>query len=69
MTGLQEKIGKPVGSDIRNNKATYVTLYSLDEARQMAQEAVDSALVALHEFGAEADVLRAVVRHLVIRDN
>lgn len=69
VTGTQEKIGKPVGSDIRNHKATYVTLYSLDTARQMAQQAVKNALVALSDFGGEADILRAFVKYLISRDS
>ncbi|WP_378955563.1 polyprenyl synthetase family protein [Pelosinus sp. sgz500959] len=69
VTGSQEKIGKPVGSDSRNHKATYVTLYSLDEARNMAEQTVMKALQALSKFGTEADVLREMVRSLVNRDN
>lgn len=69
VTGSEEKIGKPVGSDIRNHKATYVTLYSLAEAKEMAKETVDKALAAVSKFGAEADVLREMVRSLLTRDN
>ena len=69
VTGSQEKIGKPVGSDIRNHKATYVTLYSLDEARSMAKDTVNKALEALSKFGTEADVLREMVKSLLSRDN
>lgn len=68
VVGSQEKIGKPVGSDVKNHKATYVTLYSLEEARCMAQEAVDNALQSLAEFGKEADVLREMVKSLLSRD-
>jgi len=69
VTGSEEIIGKPVGSDIRNQKATYVTLYSLERARELAQQAVNNALGALNEFGAEADILREMVRSLLLRDN
>lgn len=69
VTGSQEKIGKPVGSDVRNHKATYVSLYSLDEAKKMAQQTVDNALKALNQFGNEAEVLREMVRSLLTRDN
>jgi geranylgeranyl diphosphate synthase type II len=69
VTGTQEKIGKPVGSDIRNHKATYVSLYSLPEAQMMAKQAVEHALSALSSFGAEAAVLRAIVQHLIARDS
>lgn len=68
VVGSQDKIGKPVGSDAKNNKATYVTLYSLEEARIMAQAAVDQALQSLSKFGKEADVLRKMVKSLLNRD-
>lgn len=68
VVGSQEKIGKPVGSDLKNHKATYVTLYSLEEARVMAQQAVDHALQSLIKFGQEADVLREMVKSLLNRD-
>jgi geranylgeranyl diphosphate synthase type II len=68
VTGSAEKIGKPIGSDERNHKATYVSLYSLDEARLMAQNAVDEALVALTGFGPEAEVLREMVKQLMTRE-
>ncbi|MEG6585641.1 polyprenyl synthetase family protein [Dendrosporobacter sp. 1207_IL3150] len=67
--GSQDKIGKPVGSDIRNHKATYVTLYSLDEAHNMAQQAVDNAVKALEPFGSEAVILREMVNYLITRDS
>lgn len=69
VVGTQEKIGKPVGSDIKNNKVTYVSLYSLEGAKQMADQAVNAALESLHSFGCEADVLRQMVTSLLIRDN
>lgn len=68
VVGSQEKIGKPVGSDLKNHKATYVTLYSLEEARIMAQQAVECALQSLCKFGPEADVLREMVKSLLNRD-
>ena len=42
VTGDEKLIGKPVGSDIRNEKSTYVTLTSLDEAQRLAEETVRS---------------------------
>jgi len=66
--GDEEVIGKPVGSDEKNHKATYVTLTSLEEAQKLAQEAVDKAIGALKIFGAEADFLRELVAYLVKRN-
>ena len=66
--GDEKVIGKPVGSDEKNHKSTYVTLTSLEEAQKLAQEAVDSAVDALADFGAEADFLRELVAYLVKRN-
>lgn len=67
--GNQDEIGKPVGSDERNEKATYVTLYSLDKARELAGLAVKSANAALDGFGEEAVILRQLADSLLSRTN
>jgi geranylgeranyl diphosphate synthase type II len=67
--GTQEKIGKPIGSDMRNQKATYVSMYSLEGARKLAHESVERALAVLQDFGSEAEVLREMVRYLITRDS
>ena len=69
VTGTQEKIGKPVGSDVRNHKVTYVTLYSILVAQQLARESVDKALAELASFGGEAEILRELVKYLLSRDS
>lgn len=69
VVGDEKLIGKPVGSDIRNEKSTYVTLTSLDEARKLAKETVDGAVEALKDFGPEADFLRQLVRYMLERNN
>ena len=68
VVGDEAVIGKPVGSDEKNHKATYVTMTSLDEAQKLAQEAVDRAIAALQNFGKEADFLRELVAYLVKRN-
>ena len=66
--GDEAVIGKPVGSDEKNHKSTYVTLTSLEEAQKLAQDAVDTAIDALKIFGGEADFLRELVAYLVKRN-
>lgn len=67
VTGDEASIGKPVGSDAKNHKSTYVTLGSLQSAQVLAQKAVDDAKVALKDFGSEADFLRELVDYLISR--
>lgn len=69
VTGTTEKIGKPIGSDERNHKSTYVTRSSLEAAKRMADETVKQAVDHLKNFGKEADFLREIVKYLVTRDS
>lgn len=69
VTGTTAVLGKPVGSDVRNHKATYVTVYSLTEAQQMAQKIVGASLAALDRFGHKAEVLRGLSTFLLSREN
>ena len=65
--GNAEEIGKPVGSDEKNHKSTYVTLTSLEMAQELARRTVAEAEVALSAFGQEAAFLRELVAYLVNR--
>lgn len=69
VVGDEAVIGKPVGSDERNEKSTYVTLTSLDEAKKLAADTVQQALEALEIFGDEAKFLRDLVKMLLERNN
>lgn len=68
VTGVEESIGKPVGSDARNHKSTYVTLTSLQDARKMALDTIGEAIEALDDFGDEADFLRDLAGYLIERN-
>ena len=50
-TGSEEEIGKPVGSDERNHKTTYVSLYGLDKANEDVKAHTEHALEALKSIG------------------
>jgi geranylgeranyl diphosphate synthase type II len=49
VTGSDEELGKPHGSDERHGKVTYVSLFGLDEARELAAESHAKARAALAE--------------------
>lgn len=65
--GDEAEIGKPVGSDAKNDKATYVTIFSLEEARHMAEEAAQRAIEAIAPLGEQAWFLRELVAYLLVR--
>lgn len=66
--GDESAIGKPIGSDEGNAKATYPALFGLEGAKQSAQTIVDKAIEHLAVFGEEADTLRALAQYIVDRD-
>lgn len=66
--GDEAAIGKPVGSDARNEKATYVTLTSLEEAQKLAEAAVSEAVEALRIFDERAAFLRELALFLLRRE-
>lgn len=68
VVGDEAVIGKPVGSDERNDKSTYVTLTSLEEARRLAADTVQNAVEALQIFGDKASFLRELVEMLLERN-
>jgi geranylgeranyl diphosphate synthase type II len=49
VTGTEDALGKPQGSDERHGKRTYVSQYGLEGAREMAAASHRSARAALHE--------------------
>lgn len=69
VTGTTAVLGKPVGSDAKNHKATYVSVYSLPEAQQMARDAVNQSISSLERFGDKAWVLRSLAEYLLTRDS
>lgn len=50
VTGSEEELGKPIGSDAENDKSTYVTLFGIEKAEQMAEEYTNKAIESLSIF-------------------
>ena len=65
--GDEDKLGKPVGSDIRNEKTTYPSLYGLEKSRRLADQAITKALDALCRFDSKAEPLRMIARYILDR--
>jgi geranylgeranyl diphosphate synthase type II len=49
VTGTEEEMGKASGSDERLGKRTYVSVFGLDEARQLARESHRATRAALDD--------------------
>lgn len=50
VTGTEEELGKPIGSDAANEKSTYVTLCGIDEAKRLVDEYTKKAIESLGCF-------------------
>ena len=56
VTGTEDALGKPQGSDERHGKLTYVSQYGVEGARTMAADSHRNALQALREAGGAPDL-------------
>ena len=65
--GDAEAMGKPIGSDESVKKATYPSVFGLEESKKEAGRRVDDAIGALDRFGPEAEPLRQIAEYLRTR--
>ncbi len=68
VTGSDEQLGKPRGSDERHGKLTYVSLFGLERARELAAESHAKATAALAEAEGETGDLRGVADYIFTRN-
>jgi geranylgeranyl diphosphate synthase type II len=60
VTGSDEELGKPSGSDERHGKLTYVSAFGLDRARELASESHGNARQALAAANTQTDDLAKI---------
>lgn len=68
VTSTQEELGKPIGSDERENKTTFVTLFGLEKAIEFADKATSEALEWLDSVEDNA-FLKELTEKLLRRKN
>lgn len=69
VTGDADKLGKPVGSDITNDKSTYPQLLGIDGAVRKKSEYVNKAKEALTKADAQDTTLMALTDYFSQRDH
>ncbi|MEE1305851.1 MAG: farnesyl diphosphate synthase [Agathobacter sp.] len=68
VTSSLEVLGKPVGSDDKNNKATYVTFEGLEKASQDVERISKEACELLSSLNREDEFLQELFIYLIDRD-
>ena len=67
VTGSDAELGKPSGSDERHGKVTYVSLYGLERARELAAESHQKALTSLRTANGETTALHQITDFIFTR--
>ena len=67
VTATTEELGKPVGSDTKNDKTTDVTLMGVDRARETVEEQTAVAVRLLESMPGEKEFLRELLVHMASR--
>ncbi len=69
VTGSDEELGKPHGSDERHGKVTYVSLYGLDRARELADASHEEVLRTLGAASGDVRSLRQIADFIYTRQS
>lgn len=68
VVSTQEILGKPVGSDEKNNKLTYVSLKGIEPSRQEVERLSGEAIGILNSFANRNEFLTELVKSLIHRE-
>lgn len=66
--GSTEKLGKKVGSDASNNKATFVSCYGLERSKQIARELIAEAQELIGIYGSKGLLFSELSNYIIERD-
>ncbi len=72
VTGKADVLGKPVFSDEKNNKTTFVTLMGIEESKKQVKQYSDEAVLLLRKIGdrrgCEINFLTELINYLIYRE-
>ena len=66
--GSEATLGKPIGSDISNNKRTYVDKFGMDKSKAMVKELTKEALDILSDLPGDSSFLSDLFNYLTERE-
>ncbi len=65
--GSQAELGKTIGKDQQQHKATYPAIHGIEASQQIAARLVEEACAALEPYGERAEVLQGIAHYIVGR--
>lgn len=68
-TATFEELGKPIHSDEKNEKVTYVTIHGIGKAGEEVERLSEDAIEILQSIDGDSDFLVELVRYLIHRKN
>lgn len=69
VTSTEEELGKPIGSDERNQKTTYVSLHGLSAAKAEVKRLSERAIKTLETLPGDSTFFRTFIRKLESRSH
>ena len=67
--GDSVSLGKPVGSDEKNDKSTAVKYFGLEKSKELVKEYTENAVSSLSAFSNDTEILKQIAYMLVDRKN
>lgn len=68
VTSSMEVLGKPIGSDEKNKKVTYVTLMGLEKAKDEVAKISNEAIELLDKLPVQSEFLKETILYLIHRE-
>lgn len=68
-TATFEELGKPIHSDEKNEKVTYVTIYGIEASKKEVERLSTEAIAMLQSVDGDAEFLIEFIKYLVHRKN
>jgi len=65
--GTAESLGKTVGKDNQQHKATYPSVHGIEASQRMASQLIEEACEVLEPYGPRAHILQGIAQYVAVR--
>ena len=67
--GSEAEVGKTIGKDQEQHKATYPAIHGIEASKRIAARLVEEACQRLEPYGARAEILQGIAHYLIARSS